>query len=150
MNNITQESHINAFGQLLRTLRKRSGLSQLKLSEKADTTPRYISFLETGRSRPSRGVVLRIATALDIANRELNLLLANAGLASSYIGDEMNHKEKASLDQVVQTILDNHEPYPACAVDTVSRIVLTNNAFERFLPGLSNRTAEQSIDDFFG
>ncbi len=78
------------------------------------------------------------------------MLLANAGLASSYIGDEMNHEEKASLEQVIQTILHNHESYPACAVDTVSRIVLTNNAFERFLPGLSNRTAEQSIDDFFG
>jgi hypothetical protein len=82
--------------------------------------------------------------------RELNLLLANAGIASKQADHVMLDQGNPPFLQSAQTILDNHSPYPACAVDTMSRIVMTNNAFERLMPGMSNHTAEQTIDDFFG
>jgi transcriptional regulator with XRE-family HTH domain len=72
------------FGQLLRRWRTATGISQIDLAAQAGTTPRYVSFVETGRARPGRAVVLRLARALDLPVREQNALLLAAGLPPAY------------------------------------------------------------------
>src|SRR6266851_1416873 len=78
---------LSPFGQQLRHWRRRSGVSQLDLAVQAGTSPRHVSFIETGRSRPGRDLVLRLAAALDVPIRERNALLTSAGsLASAWGG----------------------------------------------------------------
>jgi transcriptional regulator with XRE-family HTH domain len=74
---------LSPFGQQLRQWRRRSGVSQLDLALQAGTSPRYVSFIETGRSRPGRDLVLRLAAALDVPIRERNVLLTSAGLPAA-------------------------------------------------------------------
>src|SRR5687767_2184942 len=80
---LVREPNLSPFGQQLRHWRTRSGMSQLTLSSLAGTTPRHLSFVETGRSRPGSDLVLRLATALDVPVRERNALLVAAGLPAT-------------------------------------------------------------------
>jgi transcriptional regulator with XRE-family HTH domain len=81
---------LSPFGALLRSWRRERGVSQLALALAADTTARHISFLETGRSRPSREMVLRLAEALDIGLRDRNRLLEGAGLPALYPREDLH------------------------------------------------------------
>lgn len=140
----------SSFGQLLRMWRKQRELSQIKLAELAFTTSRYISFLETGRARPGIGMVTRLADALGLSNNESDTLYAAAGHISKPVSNTKDSREGGLFLKSVSRLMSQHDPYPACAVDTQSRIVLANDSFERFFPGFKGRTAEESIDDFFG
>src|SRR5579864_1321904 len=104
-------------GDLLREWRQRRRMSQLDLSLEAEISARHLSFLETGRSQPSREMVLRLAERLDVPLRDRNLLLHAAGFASVFperpLDDPALHVAREAIDQV----LAGHEPYPALAVD---------------------------------
>ncbi|GHA00286.1 transcriptional regulator [Arenicella chitinivorans] len=139
----------NSFGERLRVLRARRKLSQLRLAEIADTTPRHISFIETGRSRPGLELVQRLCKALELNISEQNILLTSAGLPINYIPYRPNGENTQLLANVVEAVLTSHDPYPACAVDTRAQILFENTAFQRLFPGMSQRSPEQSIDDFF-
>ena len=139
----------NSFGERLRVLRARRKLSQMSLAQIADTTPRHISFIETGRSRPGLELVQRLCKALELSLTEQNILLASAGLPISYLPQSPDDTSTRLLTNAVEAILANHEPYPACAVDTRAQILFENSAFRRIFPGMSQRSPEQSIDDFF-
>lgn len=144
---------INSFGQFLRVWRTQNQYSQMQLAERAETTSRYVSFLETGRSRPGREIVIRLGAALNLSQTNLNRLLDSAGYLPEYLessGLTEASYENEQFRNSIQNILNSHSPYPACASDTLSRILFANETFEAFLPGLTNRTAEESIDDFFG
>ena len=105
------------FGGRLREWRRLRGMSQLALACEAATTPRYVSYLEAGRSRPSREVVLRLSQALDLPLRERNRLLEAAGLAPEYRLAEPGAPDLAPYQAAVARVLDSHEPYPAIVVD---------------------------------
>ncbi len=104
-----------AVGQLLREWRERRRLSQLDLSIQADISARHLSFVETGRSQPTSGMILRLSEQLDVPLRERNALLLAGGYAPAYPEHSLDEPElgaAAGCAHSVQ-ILTGHEPYPA-------------------------------------
>jgi transcriptional regulator with XRE-family HTH domain len=129
---------VKPVGDLLREWRQRRRMSQLELSLEAEISARHLSFLETGRSQPSREMVLRLAERLDVPLRERNLLLHAAGYASVFperaLDDPALHAARDAMDQMLQ----GHEPYPALAVDRHWTLVAANNATRRLMTGVSD------------
>jgi transcriptional regulator with XRE-family HTH domain len=110
-------SQVRTFGEHLRAWRLRRRMSQLDLAGEADISTRHLSFVETGRSAPSREMVLRLAERLEIPLRERNALLVAAGFAPMYRERPLDDPALAAAREAVQLILRSHEPYPALAVD---------------------------------
>ena len=104
------------FGEHLRHWRQHRRLSQLDLAGEAEISTRHLSFVETGRSVPSREMVLRLAERLDIPLRERNALLVAAGYAPMYRERPLEDAALAPAREAVQLILKSHEPFPALAV----------------------------------
>ncbi len=127
-----------AFGDHLRHWRQHRRLSQLDLAQEADVSARHLSFVETGRSVPSREMVLRLAERLDVPLRERNALLVAAGYAPMYRERPLSDPALASARQAVEMILKSHEPYPALAVDRHWQMVAAN----RMLPLLLAKVHE--------
>jgi transcriptional regulator with XRE-family HTH domain len=115
-----------AVGELLRDWRHRRRLSQLELSIKADISTRHLSFLETGRSAPSRDMVLQLADQLDLSLRERNRLLLAAGYAPAYPETALDSPPMAAIRAAVRQVLSGHDPYPAVVVDRGWNIVDAN------------------------
>ncbi len=122
------------FGTAVRRWRLARGRSQLDLAHAARTTSRHVSFLETGRSRPSRDMVSRLATALELPLREANDLFRAAGLAPAFPETNLAADDLAPFTSVVTRMLQRHDPYPAYAVDRHWNIVMANRAASAFLP----------------
>jgi transcriptional regulator with XRE-family HTH domain len=116
------------FGPALRSWRERRHLSQLELSLRSGVSGRHLSFLETGRSKPSRGMVLQLADHLDVPLRERNLLLTAAGFAPAYAQRPYDAPELHAVRDAVRTVLDGHDPYPALAVDRCWNLLEMNAA----------------------
>jgi transcriptional regulator with XRE-family HTH domain len=104
-------------GELLRGWRERRRLSQFALALQAEISPRHLSFVETGRSAPSREMVLRLAEQLDLPLRERNHLLLAAGYAPVYAERALDAPPLAAVRAAVRQVLAGHEPYPAVVVD---------------------------------
>jgi len=115
------------FGDLLRYWRRIRGTSQLDLASEALTTPRYVSFVETGRSQPSRQMVHRLARALDIPLREQNGLFLAAGYAPPHRSDLLDTPQLSRVATALTSMLEGHEPFPAVVMDR-SWTVLRANA----------------------
>jgi transcriptional regulator with XRE-family HTH domain len=121
------------FGDYLRHWRQHRRLSQLDLAQEADISARHLSFVETGRSLPSREMVLRLAERLDVPLRERNALLVAAGYAPMYRERPLDDPALSAAKQAVELILKSHEPFPALAVDRHWNLVAAN----RMLPYLT-------------
>ena len=132
------------FGEQLRDWRQRRRMSQLDLAGEADLSTRHLSFVETGRSKPSRDMVMRIAEALDLPLRHRNSLLVAAGFAPVF----PERPVEASPDAlaVVQRILDCHMPFPALAVDRHWQLVAHNAAVATFLAVVSPALLEPPVN----
>lgn len=119
---------LSPFGAQLRYWRGQRGMSQMSLALDAGTTSRHLSFLETGRSRPSRGMVLRLSDALDIPLRERNRLLEGAGLSPVYGEQDLRGPDLRPFESAIERLMQAHEPYPATAVDGHWNVVAANDA----------------------
>lgn len=137
MNTAMQSAHRTArpFGDYLRHWRQHRRLSQLALAHEADISTRHLSFVETGRSLPSREMVLRLADRLDIPLRERNALLVAAGYAPMYRDRPLDDPALFAARQAVELILKSHEPYPALAVDRHWNLVAANRMLPHLLEG---------------
>lgn len=118
-------------GHALRRVRARRKLSQLELAQRAGTTQRHLSFIESGRSTPGRGLVIRLAESLELPLRERNDLLLAFDYAPAY--PESNLQDPALLPVLaaLQHILDGHLPFPAIIVNC-GELVAANPAFQAF------------------
>ena len=123
-------------GDLLRYWRSVRRMSQLDLASHAETTPRYMSFVETGRSQPSRRMVLRLARALDVPLRERNALLVAAGFAPVYAVEPLGSPQLDRIDGALASILAQHEPFPAVVMDRGWNVLRTNAGADRLFGGL--------------
>jgi transcriptional regulator with XRE-family HTH domain len=123
------------FGDYLRQWRQHRRLSQLDLAQEAEISTRHLSFVETGRSLPSREMVLRLAERLDIPRRERKALLVAAGYAPMYRERPLDDPALAAARQAVELILKSHEPYPALAVDRHWNLVAANSMLPHLLAG---------------
>jgi transcriptional regulator with XRE-family HTH domain len=122
-------------GNLLRKWRERRRLSQLDLATEAEISTRHLSFLETGRSQPSREMVLRLAERLDVPLRERNALLIAAGYAPAYSERPFDDPALQSARKAVDLVLAGHEPYPAIAIDRHWTLIAYNNAVPPLMAG---------------
>ncbi len=122
-----------SFGEHLRHWRQHRRLSQLDLADEADISTRHLSFMETGRSVPSREMVLRLTERLDVPLRERNALLVAAGYAPMYRERALDDPALAAARQAVELILKGHEPWPALAVDRHWNLVSYNTLVPRLL-----------------
>lgn len=124
------------FGSLLRQWRQRRRLSQLDLALDAGISSRHLSFVETGKSLPSRAMVLRLAERLEVPLREQNLLLLAAGYAPAFPERPFDAPSLASARRAVETVLTAHEPFPALAVDRHWTMVAANRAVAPLIVGV--------------
>ena len=118
-------------GALLRHWRTARRLSQLELALEADVSSRHLSYVETGRSQPSREMVLRLADALEVPLRERNVLLVAAGYAPRYFETGLAAPEMAQVRNAIELILRHQEPYPAFVLDRHWDIRMSNQAAPR-------------------
>src|SRR3984893_12781674 len=123
-------------GSLLRGGRQRRRLSQLELACEAEISTRRLSFLETGRSQPSRDMITNLAEALDIPLRERNALLLAAGYAPTYGERSLADPALRIARKAVELVLAGHEPYPGVAIDRHWTMVSSNKAVPPLLKGV--------------
>lgn len=116
------------FNDLFREWRQFRRISQLELALSANVSQRHVSWLETGRSRPSRDMVLRLAEALDIPLRERNALLQAAGYAALYNESSLQDPVMAPVEHALRQVLSHHEPLPAFVVDRAWNVRMDNRA----------------------
>jgi transcriptional regulator with XRE-family HTH domain len=113
-------------GPIIRTWRARRRLSQLDLASEAEISQRHLSFVESGRAKPSRQMVLRIAERLELPLRETNRLLLAAGYAPHFQERPLGDPALAPALEAVERVLTAHEPYPAFAVDRYWTLIRAN------------------------
>ncbi len=118
-----------SFGGLLRQWRTARKMSQLDLSVHTEVSQRHLSFLESGRSRPSQHMVVQLSEALDVPLRERNTLLHAAGFAPFYRERGLSDEDMAPVHDALQRMLDHHDPYPAVVVDREYDLLMENHAF---------------------
>jgi transcriptional regulator with XRE-family HTH domain len=122
-----------ALGELLREWRKRRHHSQLSLALQAGISQRHLSFVESGRSQPSRDMVVLLAEQLDIPLRERNRLLISAGFAPLYPEHALDDPALDAARRAIERVLQAHEPYPALAIDRHWNLVAANHAVQPFM-----------------
>jgi transcriptional regulator with XRE-family HTH domain len=119
------------FGSLLRQWRTARRMSQQQLAIESEVSTRHISYVENGKSSPSREMVLILASALDLPLRERNSLLSSAGFAPVYRETNLSEPEMLPVRRAFDTILSHHEPYPAIVLNRSWDLVKMNDAFMR-------------------
>jgi len=125
------------FGTLMRQWRRRRHLSQLDLALAAGVSSRHVSFVETGRSTPSRAMVMRLAGALDVPLREQNRMLLAAGLAPLHGERGWDDPDMAAVRDGMDTVLKAYEPYPCLAVNRDWDVVAVNGGAAVLLEGVA-------------
>jgi len=105
------------FGQVLKSWRTARRLSQADLANTIETPSRHVSFLETGRSKPSREMVARLAAAMEIPLSDQNLMLRSAGFADIYLQSELTQSEMDLLKRTVSRMMQAHDPFPSFVID---------------------------------
>ncbi len=125
----------SSVGELLRIWRVRRRLSQLDLAGEAGVSTKHLSFLETGRSVPSRDMLLRLARCMDIPLRERNVLLTSAGYAPMFMERSLDDPALAIARDSVDAVLKAHEPYPALAVDRHWTVIAANQGLHTMVAG---------------
>ncbi|HTD02605.1 helix-turn-helix domain-containing protein [Undibacterium sp.] len=122
----SRDRYFSDFAAALRYWRDRRGYSQLRLSTESTISQRHISFLESGRSQPSKELILKLGTVLDIPLRQRNVMLLAAGFAPAYQERKLSDPELKSVKQALDFMLAQQAPYPALVVDRLWNLVMTN------------------------
>jgi transcriptional regulator with XRE-family HTH domain len=123
-------------GDFLRSWRQRRRLSQLDLAGEAEISTRHLSFLETGRSQPSREMILHLAERLEVPLRERNAMLLAAGYAPVFPERSLDDPALRAARRAIDLVLAGHEPYPAVAVDRHWTLIASNRAIGSLLAGI--------------
>ena len=120
------------FGPMLRAWRRRRGASQLALALQSGVSQRHVSFLESGRARPSREMVVQLSSALDVPLRQRNAMLMAAGFAPVYRESSLGAPELTPVRQAIDRMLKQQEPYPAVVIDRLWNLLEANEAAVAF------------------
>jgi transcriptional regulator with XRE-family HTH domain len=133
-------------GDLLREWRERRRLSQLALALDAEVSTRHLSFLETGKARPSREMVMRLTERLEVPLRERNAMLLAAGFAPAYPERDLDDPALGAARAAIDRVLAGHEPYPALAIDRHWTLVVANRVVPALLTGVAPALLEPPIN----
>jgi transcriptional regulator with XRE-family HTH domain len=120
----------SGFSHLLKTWRQKRRLSQLELALESGVSQRHVSFLESGRAKPSRTMILQLSETLEVPLRERNDWLVAAGFAPIFRARPLDDPQMNQVMNAVRMMLANHEPFPAIAIDRAWNIRLSNKPFE--------------------
>lgn len=131
--NASKPIHTDSFGTLLKQWRDQRRFSQLELALTSQVSQRHISFIESGRAKPSREMVLQLANVLEIPLRQQNLMLTAAGFAPIHAETDLSAPEMTSIRKALDFMLHQQEPYPAFVVDRYWNLLLTNDGAKRLL-----------------
>src|SRR5262245_9908314 len=129
------------FGRLLREWRTRRRISQLGLAVEAGVSSRHVSFIETGRSQPSREMVLMLARVLEVPLRDRNDLLVAAGYAAMYRATDLDSPVLEQARRALDFMLRQQEPYPAIVVDRCWTILKANNGAVKLVEAFADPDA---------
>lgn len=132
----TMDTRTRPVGQHLRSWRERRRLSQLALACEAGISARHLSFLETGRSQPSRGMLLHLAERLDVPIRERNAMLMAGGFAPVFPERRLCDPALAAAREAIEIVLGGHRPFPAFAIDRHWNVVASNGALPELFEGV--------------
>lgn len=143
---MTTAAEPTAFARQLRHWRTLRRVSQLDLAISADTSQRYLSFLERGRSRPGRTMVVRLAESLELSLRERNSLLLAAGYAPIFPETRLDTPELAPVRAALERILFGHMPYPAVVARPYGILVAANPAFDILTEGCDPQLLEPPVN----
>ncbi len=133
-------------GEQLRTWRERRRVSQLDLSLQAGISARHLSFVETGRSKPSSGLILRLSEELDVPLRERNALLLAGGFAPTYPEHGLDAPPLSAVTEAMRQVITAHMPNPALAVDGHWELIDANDAVFRMVEGSAPALLEPPIN----
>lgn len=122
---------MSEFGKALRSWRKSRGFSQLELSMAANISSKHVSFLETGRSQPSREMIVQLSNSLNIPLAERNILMNISGYSDVYSRMSIDQDEMSAVRNALDLMLNSHEPYPALVLDWQWNILMANSGFQR-------------------
>ena len=136
----------SAIGRLLRTWRERRRLTQMQLALSSEVSPRHLSFIETGRSRPTPRMIDRLADSLEVPLRERNQLFLAAGYAPQYAEHDLRSPELHAVVDAFRTLLDAHLPHPALVLDRWWDIVDRNSATDLLLAGCAAELLEPPVN----
>ncbi len=137
--------YFNDFAAALRYWRDKRGYSQLRLSTESLISQRHISFLESGRSQPSRELILKLGTVLDIPLRQRNVMLLAAGFAPAYQERKLTDPELSAVKQALDFMLAQQAPYPALVVDRLWNLVMSNGPAAMMIRWLLDMPENQPI-----
>jgi transcriptional regulator with XRE-family HTH domain len=143
---MTTVAPADTFADALRRWRTRRRLSQLELAVRTETTQRHVSFIEQGRSRPGRGMVVRLAESLGLSLRERNALLLAAGYAPVYAETPLDAPVLRPVRDAIEHVLAGHMPYPALVARPYGEIVAANPAIAVLTAGASPHLLESPIN----
>src|SRR5215469_8795583 len=133
-------------GTLLRGWRERRMLTQLELALRAEVSARHLSFVETGRSRPTSEMILRLAGQLDVPLRERNLLLLSGGYAPLYPANGLADPPMSAVHEAIEHVLRAQEPFPAVVIDTSWELVAANDAVPLLTEGAAGELLEPPVN----
>ena len=133
-------------GTLLRDWRQRRRLSQLDLALDAGVSARHLSFVETGRSKPSPEMVLHLAEQLDVPLRERNQMLLAAGYAPLYGQRTLDDPDMQPVREAIDLVLAGHEPYPALVIDQHWEMLASNRGVAPLLEGVAAHLLEPPVN----
>jgi transcriptional regulator with XRE-family HTH domain len=133
-------------GRLLREWRERRRLTQLDLALRAEVSARHLSFVETGRSRPTSEMILRLARHLDVPLRERNVLLLSGGYAPEYPSHGLGDPPMSAVNDAIEHVLRAHEPFPAVVIDARWELVAANDAVPLLTEGAAAALLEPPVN----
>ena len=133
-------------GTLLRDWRLRRRMSQQDLALEAGVSARHVSFVETGRAKPSADMVIQLAEHLDVPLRDRNTLLLAAGFAPAYAQRDLDEPEMGPVREAIDRVLRGHEPYPAVVVDRHWGLVAANRAVPLLIGGAADHLLEPPVN----
>jgi transcriptional regulator with XRE-family HTH domain len=133
-------------GKLLRGWRERRMLTQLELALRAEVSARHLSFVETGRSRPTSEMILRLAQQLDVPLRERNVLLLSGGYAPAFPVNRLADPPMQAVHEAIEQVLRAHQPYPAVVIDAGWELVAANDAVPLLTAGAAAELLEPPVN----
>lgn len=124
---------VESAGDILYFWRKFNRISQMDLALDVGISSKHLSFVETGRSNPSRNLILKLAESLKLPLRQRNAFLMAAGFSAEFDEEPLNGKKMEIVRQALQRIIEKHEPYPAIVINAAYKILMINSGFEKVL-----------------
>jgi len=144
---LKKEQKYESAGEMIRFWRQLKRVSQMDLALDIDISSRHLSFVETGKSRPSRNLVLRITHSLKMPLRQRNAILLKAGYAPEFEQGHLDSPSMKTVGDALRSMLEKHEPYPAFVVNTGYRILMKNSGYDQFVRLYAGENALKKYDN---